>query len=69
MGQHIVVHVDGGAVVDGVTQTLSEDGLARVWGKAEQKEAGLRRREAVDRLKEMIRGKKEVYCLYYSCFI
>lgn len=63
MGQHIVVHVDGGAVVDGVTQTLSEDGLARVWGKAEQKEAGLRRREAVDRL-EMIREKK-VYCLYY----
>lgn len=49
MGQHVVVHVDGGAVVDGVTQTLSEDGLARVRGQAKQEEAGLSSREAVDR--------------------
>lgn len=56
VGQHIVVHVDGGAVVDGVTEALSEDGLARVWGEAKQKEAGLSRRETVDRL----RGTKGV---------
>lgn len=52
VGQHVVVHVDGGAVVDGVTQALSEDGLAGVRGEAEQEEAGLRRGEAVYRLKE-----------------
>lgn len=52
MGQHVVVHVDRGAVVDGVTQTLSEDGLARVRWQAKQKEAGLSSREAVDGLKE-----------------
>lgn len=51
VGQHVVVHVDGGAVVDGVTQTLSEDGLARVRRQAEQEKAGLSSREAVDRLK------------------
>lgn len=70
MGQHIVVHVDGGAVVDGVPQTLSEDGLARVWGKAKQKEAGLSRRETVDRLKEMITGGGEmIICIINMCFI
>lgn len=55
VGQHVVVHVDGGAVVDGVTQTLGEDGLARVRGQAKQEEASLSSREAIDRLKEMIR--------------
>lgn len=39
--------------MDGVTEALSEDGLARVWGEAKQKEAGLSRRETVDRLREM----------------
>ena len=50
MGQHVVVHVDGGTVVDGVPQTLGEDGLARVRGQAEQEEAGLSRGKTVDRL-------------------
>lgn len=63
MGQHVVVHVDGGTVVDGVPQTLSEDGLARVRGQAEQEEAGLSSREAVDGLKEMIREKKHLLCV------
>lgn len=57
MGQHVVVHIDGRAVVDGVTQALSEDGLACVWGKAEQKEACLCRGKAIDRLKEIMREK------------
>lgn len=51
VGQHVVVHVDGGAVVDGVAQTLGEDGLARVRGQAEKEEAGLSCRKAVDGLK------------------
>lgn len=59
MGQHIVVHVDGGTVVDGVTQALSQDGLARVRWEAEQKEAGLSRRKAIERLKEM-KGNIEI---------
>lgn len=54
VAQHVVVHVDGGTVVDGVTQPLAQDGLAGVRGEAEQKEAGLSRREAVDGLEEMI---------------
>lgn len=62
MGQHVVVHVNGGAVVDGVAQPLSENGLARVRGKAEQKEAGLSCREAIDRLKETSR---EILLLYF----
>lgn len=64
VGQHVVVHVDGGAVVDGVTQTLSEDGLARVRRQAKQEEAGLCSREAVDGLKEMIR-RREGYGLHH----
>lgn len=28
-GQHVVVHVDGGTVVDGVAQPLGQDGLDR----------------------------------------
>lgn len=62
VGQHVVVHVDGGAVVDGVTQTLCEDGLARVRGQAKQEEAGLCSRKAIDRLKEMIRGAFFIVC-------
>lgn len=29
-GEHVVVHVDGAAVVDGVAQPLGHDGLAGV---------------------------------------
>lgn len=50
VGQHVVVHVNGGTVVDGVTQALGEDGLARVGGQAKQEEAGLSSRESVHRL-------------------
>lgn len=56
VGQHVVVHVDGGAVVDGVSQALGEDGLAGVRRQAEQEEAGLSSRQAVDRLQGTIRG-------------
>lgn len=35
VGQHVVVHVDGGTVVDGVAQPLAQDGLACVWGETE----------------------------------
>lgn len=49
--------------MDGVTQTLSEDGLARVWRQAKQEEAGLSGREAVDGLKEMIREKSLLFVL------
>ena len=61
MGQHVVVHVDGGAVVDWVAQTLGENSLTCVWRQAKQEEAGLSRREAVDRLEE-IRG--EIISIY-----
>lgn len=63
VGQHVVVHVDGGAVVDGVTQTLSEDCLACVRGQAKQEEAGLCSREAVDGLKVIICGRKLLFGL------
>lgn len=63
MCQHVVVHVDGGAVVDGVTQSLGENGLARVRGETEEEEARLSGGEAVDWLKGT-RGKSG-YCLYF----
>lgn len=50
VGQHVVVHVDGGAVVDGVAQTLGEGDLARVRGQTQQEEACLSSGEAVYRL-------------------
>lgn len=58
VGQHVVVHVDGGAVVDGVAQALGEDGLAREGGQAEQEEAGLSSGEAVEGLQETIRAAR-----------
>lgn len=67
VGQHVVVHVDGGAVVDGVTQTLGEDSLARVWRQAKQEEAGLSSGEAVDGLREMMR--REYFCKYEYLFL
>lgn len=50
MSQHVVVHVDGGAVVDGVTQSFGQNGLTAVGGEAEEEEAGLSSRQAVHRL-------------------
>lgn len=49
-GQHVVVHVDGAAVVDGVAQPLGHDGLAGVGRKAQLEETGLGCRQAVVRL-------------------
>lgn len=49
-GQHVVVHVDGAAVVDGVAQPLGHDGLAGVWWQAQLEETRLGRRQAVVRL-------------------
>lgn len=61
MGQHVVVHVDGGAVVDGVAQPLGQDGLAGVGRQAQQEEARLCRGEAVDGLRRR-RKRGEVSC-------
>lgn len=61
MGQHVVVHVDGSAVVDRVAQTLGEDGLACIGGQAEQEEAGLSSRESVDGL--MLKRKRNKHVL------
>lgn len=40
-GQHVVVHVDGAAVVDGVAQALGHDDLAGVRRQAQLEEARL----------------------------
>lgn len=40
-GQHVIVHVDGAAVVDGVAQPLGHDGLARVRRQAQLEETRL----------------------------
>lgn len=49
-GQHVVVHVNGAAVVDGVAQPLGHDGLAGVGRQAQLEEARLGCRQAVVRL-------------------
>lgn len=49
-GEHVVVHVDGAAVVDGVAQPLSHDRLARVRRQAQLEETRLRGGQAVVRL-------------------
>lgn len=46
-GQHVVVHVDGAAVVDGVAQPLGHHRLAGVRRQAELEEAGLGGGQAV----------------------
>lgn len=48
--EHVVVHVNGAAVVDGVAQPLCHDGLAGVRRQTQLEEAGLRGRQAVVRL-------------------
>jgi len=49
--KHVVVHVDGLAVVDGVSQPLRQHLLARVVGQPQLEEARLGRRQAVFTLK------------------
>ena len=39
--QHVVVHVDGATVVDGVAEAVGHDGLTRVGRQAQLEEAGL----------------------------
>lgn len=58
VGQHVVVHVNRGAVVDWVSETLSEDCLARVRRQAKQEEASLSGRKSVDWLSKEWRKKK-----------
>ena len=46
-GKHVVIHVDGATVVDGVAQPLGHHSLAGVGGQAQLEEAGLRGGQAV----------------------
>jgi len=46
-GQHVVVHVDGAAVVDGVSEPLGHDGLAGVRRQPQLEEASLGGGQAV----------------------
>lgn len=59
VSQHVVVHVNGGAVVKGVTQALGKDGLARVRGQAKKEETGLSGWKSVDGLNMSSREKKK----------
>lgn len=52
VGQHVVVHVDGGAVVDGVAEPLGQDGLTGVGRQAQQEEARLSGGEAINWLRQ-----------------
>lgn len=45
--QHVVVHVDGAAVVDGVTYAFGHDFLARVRWQTELEEASLSRWQSI----------------------
>lgn len=48
--QHVVVHVDGGAVVDGVAQTLGQHRLTGVGRQPQLEEAGLGSGQPIHRL-------------------
>lgn len=61
VGQHVVIHVDRGAVVDGVAEPLRQDGLTGVRRQAQQEEARLRRWEAVDGLRQR-KERRQVSC-------
>lgn len=57
-GEHVVVHVNGAAVVDGVTQPLRHNSLAGVRRQTQLEETGLRRGQAVVRLWGGERGRE-----------
>ena len=50
-GEHVVVHVDGATVVDGVAKSLGHDLHAAVHGQAQLEEARLRSGQGVHPLK------------------
>lgn len=70
-GEHVVVHVNGAAVVDGIAQSLSHDGLAWVWRQTQLEETGLRGGQAVIRLwRTHTESHKNLYnCLSAYCII
>ena len=51
-GEHVVVHIDGAAVVDGIAKSLSHDDLARVGRQTQLEETRLGGGQAVMRLEE-----------------
>ncbi len=61
--QHVVVHVDGAAVTDGVAQAFGHHRLARVTRQAQLEEAGLARRQRVDRLRRDNKFENETLSL------
>lgn len=66
-GEHVVVHVDGAAVVDGVAQPLSHDGLAGVGRQTQLEETCLGSGKAVIRLRREQTDKECCWCLPQSC--
>ena len=50
-GEHVVVHVDGATVVDGVAKSLSHDLHAAIHGQAQLEEARLRCGQGIHTLK------------------
>ena len=72
-GKHVVVHIDGATVVDGITKSLSHDLHAAVHGQAQLEEACLRGGQGIHTLKHNsevhvkgITQRQGIYTLKYN---